>query len=200
MIRKLLLAILLFAAFPALAVDYGRTTVGALRTQAVEVTVVSRLITIPGGEPAVAIYAYLQTTNASTANCKGALYRTSDSVLVYETSQLSFTDDTGGWHALPFTSVTPAAGTYQVSVGCGPISGGLNTVYLATDTVVANTDYRVGTNVLGGSQSTYPAFPNPITWDGPSATPDGSIYLQTTAGGGPPIPVKFYHYIQGKKR
>lgn len=157
--------------------DYGRTTVGASFVH-VENTLQAQLITLPGGEPISSTQAYLRTTNGSTADVKSALYNSSTGALAYESNQLSFTDDTGGWKTITWPATTPAAGTYYISVGGAAIAGGANTVQVAMDTVAATANHRRASAVLGS----YPTFPDPVTWDGADDTNDASIYLATSAG------------------
>jgi hypothetical protein len=159
---------------------YGRTTVGGSFVD-IEVDVQARNITLVGGEAIVATWVYLRTTNSSTANVKSVLYNTSEG-LVYESNQLSFTDDVGGWKTITWPSTTPTAGTYRLSVGGGFISGGTNTVEIASDTVAASVNFRRAAAAIGGAQSSYPTFPNPITWDGADDTHDVSLYLETGSG------------------
>jgi hypothetical protein len=174
---------------------YGRTTAGA-SFQEIEIDVQAITITLPGGEPIVATKAYLRGTNGSTCNVKSVLYNTSDG-LVYQSDQLSFTDDVGGWKTITWPATTPAAGTYLLAIGGGPISGGLNTVELAYDTVAASSNYRRSSSATGGSLSTYPAFPNPITWDGSTDTHDASLYLETSsASNSLPAKVAFYRMMR----
>lgn len=199
LLRRGLLALLLVVSavsLPAVAADYGRTTVGASIVD-VEVDVQATSITVPGGETGVAIYAYLSTTNASTANCRAALYNPSDNTLAYQTSQVSFTDDVGSWREFPFTTVVPA-GTYLLSVACGAIAGGLNTVNIAYDTVASSSNYRRATNAVGGSQSTYPTLPSPITWDGADGTQNVSLYFHTTVSSSS-IPVIYNQLMKSKR-
>lgn len=158
---------------------YGRTSTGA-SFQEIESDVQAITITLPGGEPIVSTRAYLRGTNGSLCNVKSVLYNTSDG-LVYESNQLSFTDDIGDWKTITWPAITPAAGTYRLSIGGDFISGGANTVQIASDTVAANANFRRSSNATGGSQSTYPAFPATISWDGSDDTQDISLYLETSS-------------------
>jgi hypothetical protein len=162
--------------------QFGRTTQGA-SWQEIEQDIQGRLITLPGGQPIASTKAYLQTTNGVTANVKSALVNSSTDTVAYESSQLSFTDDTGGWKTITWPATTPAAGTYYLVISSDGISGGLNTVNIAHDTVTGTTDLKRASAATGGSQSTYPAFPvGAITWDGSTHDQDVSIYLETVGG------------------
>lgn len=195
LIKYLLLALLLSS--PVLAADYGRTTIGGSWVDT-EIDVKGRLITVPGGEPATAIYSYLRVTPTFTADCKAVLYNPSDWSLAYQSTRTTFTDSVGSWQAFGFTS-TVTAGTYLLSIGCDQIPGGANTVEIAYDAVAPTVNFRGESNILAGGQSVYPAFPNPIVFTAPDGTQDISLYLRTSSGGSN-VPVKFYHYINGKKK
>jgi hypothetical protein len=164
--------------------DYGRTTAGASFVD-IEVDLQGRKITLPGGESISSTQAYLQTTNASVANVKAALYNFTTLALVYESNQLSVTDDAGGWKTITWPATTPAAGDYYLVVGGGPIGGGANTVNIAYDTVGASTDYIRATSATAATP--YPTFPNPVIPDGPGDTHDSSVYLVTAVAGGAAI-------------
>lgn len=161
---------------------YGKLTQGA-SWQEIELDIQGSLITLPGGQPIASSKAYLQTTNASTADVKAVLINTSTDTVAYSSNQLSFSDDTGGWKTITWPATTPAAGTYYHAISGGSIAGGLNTVNIAYDSVTASTNYKRASSATGGSQSTYPAFPaGAITWDGSTDTRDISIYLETQGG------------------
>lgn len=161
--------------------DYGRTTVGA-GFQEVEADVQARNITLPGGEAISSTQVWLRTVSGATADVKCVLYNTSEG-LAYESNQLSFADDTGGWKTITWPATTPTAGTYRLSVGAGVIAGGAATVEIAMDTVAADAAFRRASSALGGAQSTYPTFPATITWDSSTDTHDVSMYLVTAAAG-----------------
>jgi hypothetical protein len=163
--------------------NYGTQTVGAVM-QDIEIDVQAILITLPGGESITSTTVWLQTTNGSLADVKSVLYNVGDNTIAYQSNQLTFTDDTGGWKTITWPATTPSAGSYLLSVGAGPISGGLNTVNMAVDTVTASTNYRRASGALAGAQSTYPTFPSPITWDLADHTQNPSLYLVTAGGGG----------------
>lgn len=180
--KRILAVVLLLVCPLAQGADYGRTTQGA-SWRDIEIDVVAREITVPGGEVGVAIFAYLQTTNGVTADCKAVLYNPADNTIAYQSSQMTFSDDTGGWKQITFTT-TVAAGTYLLSIGCGAIAGGTNTVNIAYDTVTLTTTLREGSNILAGGQSTYPTFPSPITWSAADGVQDISLYLRTSSSSG----------------
>jgi hypothetical protein len=177
-LSAVVLSFLLIVA-PVYGADYGKTTQGA-SVRDVEIDVSSRLITVTGGEVGVAVFAYLQTTNGSAADCRVVFYNPADDTIAYQTSQITFTDDVGGWKTFPFTT-TVVAGSYRLSIGCGSISGGANTVNIAYDTATISTDYRENSNILAGGQSTYPTFPSPITWGAADGVQDISIYFRTSS-------------------
>lgn len=180
-LRKLLVAASLILALSAAhATDYGRTTQGASFRE-VESDINGTTVVVTGGETSISVFAYLQTTSGSTADCRAAFYNPVGDTIAYQTNQITFSDDVGGWKEMPFTTAV-SAGTYLLSIACGGIAGGAATINIATDTVTATSTLRRASNATGGSQSTYPTLPSPVTWDGATGTDNISIYFHTSAG------------------
>lgn len=162
--------------------DYGRTTVGASFVD-IEVDLQGTLITLPGGEAISSTQARLRSTAGQTGDVKAALVDSTTGAVAYESNQFTFSDATDAWRTITWPATTPAAGTYYLTIGGGPIAGGGNTVEIAFDTVAASTNFRRAGSSLAGAQSTYPAFPATVAWDAADDTHDVSLYLVTSGGG-----------------
>lgn len=178
---RVLIALLCCAFSVAHATDYGRTTQGGSFRE-VESDINATTVVVTGGETSVSVFAYLQTASSATADCRAAFYNSVGDTLAYQTNQITFSDDVGGWKEMPFTTAV-SAGTYLLSIACGAIAGGAATVNIATDTVTATATLRRATSATGGSQSTYPTLPSTVSWDGSTGTDNISIYFRTSAGG-----------------
>lgn len=157
--------------------NYGTQTIGA-GVQSIEVAVQGLLVTLAGGELAVSTMAYLSSTAGNTCNVKSALYNSTTLALVYQSDQFSFTDDAGGWKAIPWTGITPAAGNYYLTVSASFLSGGANDTRINVDTVTASANYRRQSNGASG----YPVLADPFAPDAGTFTQNPSLYLVTSGG------------------
>lgn len=157
--------------------NYGTQTVGGV-TQSIEAALQGLLITLPGSEAITSTMVWAQSTNGSTCDIKSALYDSSTLALVYESNQLSFADDVGGWKAITWPATTPTAGAYYLVVGALFLSGGTNDTRIAVDTVAASANFRR----QSGGANTYPTLVNPLVPDASTHTQDPSLYLVTSSG------------------
>jgi hypothetical protein len=157
--------------------NYGTQTIGGVM-QSVEAALQGLLITLPGSESITSTMVWAQSTNASTCDIKSALYDSTTLALVYESNQLSFADDTGGWKTITWPATTPTAGSYYLVVGALFLSGGANDTRIAVATVGTSANYR---RQSGGANS-YPIFADPFVPDASTHDQDPSLYLVTSSG------------------
>lgn len=167
------------------AANYGLTSQGSTGWWPVETRYAALTITLPGGEPIVASYAYMRSVGTATNGCRMALYTQSTDALAHSSDVLAgFTDATGAFKTFTWPATTPSAGTYRLMVVCDAIAGGGNTAEIAYNTVGSDAtnyqEYFYG--VVGESWST---MGSDLTGaEVPQTTRQGSIYLETTSGGG----------------
>jgi len=159
--------------------NYGRITQGASWVE-IEFRRRGRKITLSGTETAVAIHAYLRSQGTATNGVRATLYDAGTNALAYMSDVVtSFTDTTGQWRTFTIAS-SIAAGDYWLTIFCEAISGGGNTVQIATDTVAADANLYEGW------------FNDGTVWPSQSASLSGlanaenteniSLYLETASG------------------
>lgn len=177
---SLLVCLAVFSATAAGA-NYGLTSQGSTGWWAVELRYAALTITLPGGEPIVASYAYLRSVGSATNQCRMALYDASTDALVSSSNTLAgFTDTVGSFKTFTWPATTPSAGTYRLEVICDAIAGGGNTAELAYNTV--GSDATLYQEYFWGG-GTWPTLDADLTgFEVPTTTRQGSIYLETTSG------------------
>lgn len=157
---------------------YGRQTVGGSFIE-FESRRRARKITLTGSETLVKVYAYIKTQGTACNGTLCCLLNTSDESIAFQSTELAgFTDTSGAWREYTFSG-TITAGDYWVVIAAQGISGGGNTVLIATDTVASDTSlYK--TYFFSNTWPTQQAFAGN---DASDATQDISIYLETSGGG-----------------